>query len=245
MTIHRKTFVLTACALFVLSAAFSIRAAEPNTLTDEEKAAGWKLLFDGKSTDGWRNYKKQDVSSGWKVENGELVCVDPRKAGDLLTKDQYGAFELALDYKMAPNANSGVIFLATEEGSTVWSTGPEIQLFDNNQPAGHESQLSGWLYQLYRPVEDSSTGKPTDATKPAGQWNELRLLVTPTKCEVKMNGKKYYDFVIGSDDWNERVGKSKFASMSKFGKAKSGHIALQGDHGEVTFRNIKIRPIQQ
>jgi hypothetical protein len=239
----RKSFAVLLCSMLFCIGVSAVRAAEPNTLSDAEKAEGWKLLFDGKTTNGWRNYKKQDVSAGWKVDDGALVCVDPRKAGDLLTKDKYDAYELSLEYKMAPNANSGVIFLATEDGPTVWSTGPEIQLFDNNQPAGHESQLAGWLYQLYQPTNDPQSSKPMDATKPAGQWNELRLIVSPEKSEVKMNGTKYYDFVIGSDDWNQRVAKSKFASMKDFGKAKSGHIALQGDHGEVSFRNIKIRPI--
>lgn len=244
MLIAHKSFVVLAC-LPLTFAGLSLRAAEPNALTDAEKSAGWKLLFDGKSTDGWRTYKKQDVNPGWKVESGELVCADPSKAKDLLSKDQYGAFELSLEYKMSPNSNSGVIFLGTEEEPTVWMTGPEVQLFDNNQPtgAGHESQLAGWLYQLYQPVADPKTGKPTDATKPAGEWNELRLLVTPEKGEVKINGVKYYDFVIGSQDWNDRVAKSKFGPMQKFAKAKTGHIALQGDHGQVAFRNIKIRPI--
>jgi hypothetical protein len=246
MLIARKSFVITTCTLLLSLATLAARAAEPNTLTDEEKAAGWKLLFDGKSTDGWRNYKKEDVNPGWKVENGELVCADPSKAKDLLTKEEYGPFELSLEYKMSPKSNSGVIFLGTEEEPTVWMTGPEVQLFDNNQPTGpgHESQLAGWLYQIYQPAIDPKTGKPTDATRPAGEWNQLTLLVTPEKGEVKMNGVKYYDFVIGSQDWNDRVAKSKFGPMPKFAKAKTGHIALQGDHGQVTFRNIKIREVK-
>ncbi len=173
----------TSSAMSADSPAASATAAEPNTLTAAEKAAGWKLLFDGKSTDGWRNYKKKDVSTGWEVKDGALVCVDPKKAGDLITNDQYGAFELALQYKISENGNSGVIFHATEEEPTCWMTGPEVQLFDNNQPAGHENQLSGWLYQLYRPVEDAATGKPIDATKPAGQWNDLRIVIAPKKAK--------------------------------------------------------------
>jgi hypothetical protein len=224
--------------------AASASAAEPNTLSAEEKAAGWKLLFDGKSTNGWRNYKKQDVSSGWQVKDGALVCADPKKAGDIITNDKYDSFELALQYNISEGGNSGVIFHATEEQPTVWMTGPEVQLFDNNQPGGHENQLAGWLYQLYHPVDDAKTGKPIDATKPAGQWNDLRIVITPDKSSTYINGVKYYDFVIGSPDWNDRVAKSKFGSMEKFGKATSGHIALQGDHGAVSFRNIKVRPIE-
>src|SRR3954447_5010743 len=125
MLIARKSLVVLTC-LSLICAADSLRAAEPNTLSDAEKAAGWKLLFDGKSTDGWRNYKKQDVNPAWKVENSELICADPSKAGDLLTKDEYGAFELSLEYKMSPNSNSGVIFLGGEQSQTIWMTGPEV-----------------------------------------------------------------------------------------------------------------------
>ncbi len=218
-------------------------SSEPNSLTDAEKAAGWKLLFDGKTTDGWRNYKKHDISSGWQVKDGALVCVDPKKAGDIISNDEFDSFELKLQYNISENGNSGVIFHSTEEAPTTWMTGPEVQLFDNNQPAGHENQLSGWLYQIYKPADDPSTGKPLDATKPAGQWNDLRIVISPDQCEVDMNGKKYYTFKIGSPEWNEHVAKSKFASMSGFAKSDKGHIALQGDHGQVSFRDIKIRPL--
>ena len=110
-------------------------------------------------------------------------------------------------------------------------TGPEIQIQDNKD--GTDPQKSGWLYQLYKPT--------TDATKPVGEWNQLRVILAPKKSEVYMNGVKYYEFVKGSKDWDERVTASKFGKMPKFGKAAKGHIDLQ-DHGnEVAFRNIKIR----
>jgi hypothetical protein len=221
----------------------SLYRPDGNSSIAYESASGWKLLFDGSSFTGWRNYKRQDISAGWKIENGELICADPRIAGDLITKDLYGSFELSLDYKMSPNSNSGVIFLGTEDEATVWMTGPEVQLFDNNQTGSSEEQLAGWLYRLYRPAIDPQTHKPFDATRPAGEWNTLRISVTPSKCQVTLNGMNYYEFRIGSADWNERVRQSKFANMKKFAKAKSGHIALQGDHGQVSFRNIKIRQL--
>ena len=102
----------------------------------------------------------------------------------------------------------------------------------------------GWLYALYQPPIDPSTGKTLDATKPAGQWNEIRLLISPTKCEHVINGVKYFEYVLGSDDFLQRVAKSKFSRMPLFAKPSTGYIALQGDHGQVSFRNIKIRPIQ-
>lgn len=227
---------LAACSCFVvLLAGLDLAQAdapktEPNTLTDKEKQAGWKLLFDGKTTDGWRNYKKDKVSSGWKIEHGAL-CRAEKGAGDIITKEEYGSFELSLEYKISPGGNSGLMFHVTEEGGAPWHTGPEIQIQDNKD--GHDPQLAGWLYQLYKPE--------VDATKPAGEWNQVRILITPEKCATYMNGVKYYEFVKGGQDWDERVAKSKFAKMPNFGKPTRGHICLQ-DHGNpVCFRNIKIR----
>jgi hypothetical protein len=224
--------LLVPASLVVTAALAAAAEPAPNTLTAEEQSAGWKLLFDGKTTEGWRNYKKTEVGPGWKVEDGALVRA-AGGAGDIITKDKFAAFELSLEYKISKEGNSGLMFHVTEEGGAPWHTGPEIQIQDNKD--GHDPQLSGWLYQLYKPE--------IDATKPAGEWNQLRVLITPEKCSVTMNGKPYYEFVKGSKDWDEKVAKSKFAKMAGFGKATSGHICLQ-DHGNlVSFRNIKIRPI--
>lgn len=228
MPLIRRLFVALACMTPLSRSA----AIEPGTLTPEEQKAGWRMLFDGRTTDGWRNFKQATVNPGWKVEDGALVRV-AKDAGDIMTTDQFGAFELVLEYKIAPGGNSGVMFHVTEEGNTPWQTGPEVQVLDNG--GGHETNKAGCLYALYPPE--------TDATKPAGEWNEIRLKVTPEKGETWMNGVKYYEFVKGSDDWNARVAKSKFATMPKFGKAAKGHICLQ-DHGDtVAYRNIRIRPL--
>ena len=226
--------VPTFLALAIAAPLFAEDAA-PNTLTDKEKAAGWKLLFDGKTTTGWKNFKKDSVGPGWQVKNGELTRAD-KGAGDIVTADKFTAFELVLEYKISKGGNSGLMFHVTDEGGTPWMTGPEIQIQDNKD--GHDPQKSGWLYQLYKPEGEA------DATKPAGEWNELRVLISPEKSTVTMNGKKYYDFVKGSKDWNDRVAKSKFAKMEHFGKPTSGAISLQ-DHGnEVAFRSIKVRVIE-
>jgi len=227
--------LLAGCALAALVMCQQAAAQEKalNTLTDQEKAAGWKLLFDGKTTNGWRNYKKTDVGPGWKVESGALVRAN-KGAGDIVTADKYAAFELSLEYNITPGGNSGLMFHVTEDGNTPWKTGPEIQVQDNKE--GHDPQKAGWLYQLYK--------SDVDATKPAGEWNELRILITPEKCATWMNGQLYYEYVKGSKDWDERVAKSKFAKEPSFGKPTSGYICLQ-DHGNlVSFRNIKIRPIK-
>lgn len=224
----------TACLMLFLIAASQLVADEPaaNTLTDAEKSAGWKLLFDGQTTTGWRNYKKETVGTGWKIENGTLVRKEGG-AGDIITTEQFDSFELVLEYNISKGGNSGLMYHVTEEEKTPWMTGPEIQIQDNKD--GHDPQKAGWLYQLYN--------SDKDATKPAGEWNQLRIVITPAKCEQFMNGEKYCEYVKGSEDWNTRVAKSKFGKMPQFGKPTKGHICLQ-DHGNlVAFRNIKLRPI--
>lgn len=128
----------------------------------------------------------------------------------------------------------------------MWQTGPELQLQDNEK--AKDPQLSGWLYDLYKPENDPKTGKRLDATKPHGEWNHVHLLLSPEKCIHEINGVKYFEYVWGSEDFKDRIAKSKFASknrgMEGFAKEPSGYIGLQGDHGQVSFRNIKIRPIE-
>ena len=238
------------CLLFIalalaISPALPLNAADDskiNVLTDREKAAGWKLLFDGKDFNGWHNFKREGVRPGWQIKDGALVCVDPHDAGDVVTTEKFDWFELQLDYNISEGGNSGIMFHVTDEGRAAWATGPEFQLEDNAK-AG-DPQKCGWLYALYQPPTDAKTGQPIDATKPAGQWNHIRLLITPQKCEHEINGVKYFEYVLGSEDFNRRVAQSKFASMPLFAKSHAGYIALQGDHGQVSFRNIKVRPIQ-
>jgi Domain of Unknown Function (DUF1080)/Peptidase of plants and bacteria len=212
-----------------------------NALTDAEKAAGWKLLFNGKDLSGWHNFKSEGVKPGWQVKDGALVCVDPHNAGDIVTAEQFGWFEFQLDYNISEGGNSGIMYHVTDEGRSAWMTGPEFQLEDNAKAS--DPIRCGWLYQLYQPPIDPKTDKTLDATKPAGEWNHVRLLLSPEKCEHDINGVKYFEYVLGSDDFNQRVAKSKFARMPNFAKASTGYIALQGDHGQVSFRNIKVRPL--
>lgn len=204
----------------------------PNTLTAAEKSAGWQLLFDGKSTEHWRNFKQDKLGEGWKVEDGAIVW-QGRGAGDLITVEQFDAFEFVVEYNISEGGNSGLMYHVLESEKTPWMTGPEIQIQDNVK--GHDPQKAGWLYQMYK--------SEVDATKPAGQWNQLRILITPAKCEHYMNGVKYCEYVKGSKDWDEKVAASKFSKMPNFGKPTKGHICLQDHNNLVKFRNIKIRKI--
>jgi hypothetical protein len=242
-----KLFTSLLCLSITLSACVSkVSKAkapqEPNTLTAQEKAEGWQLLFNGKDFTGWHNFKHDDVRPGWEVKDGCLVCADPHNAGDIVTTDKYDWFELDLDYNISVAGNSGIMYHVTNDGRAVWATGPEFQLEDNKE--AHDPIRCGWLYALYQPPIDPATGKTLDATKPVGEWNHVRLIVSPTKCVHEINGVKYFEYVLGSDDFNERVAKSKFSKMPHFAKSNIGFIALQGDHGQVMFRNIKIKPLK-
>jgi hypothetical protein len=216
-------------------------AAQNNTLTEAEKAAGWTLLFNGQDLSGWHNFRSQTVRPGWQVKDGLLICSDPHNAGDIVTEQQFDWFELQLDYNISVAGNSGIMFHVADTGPAVWATGPEFQLEDNQAAA--DPVRCGWLYALYQPPIDPKTGKTLDATKPVGEWNHVRLVISPEKCIHEINGVKYFEYVLGSPDFTNRVAHSKFAAMPGFAKSSAGRIALQGDHGSITFRNIKIRPI--
>lgn len=240
---QRLLAALAAITLLVTSCATNDcgNCQSPNTLSAAQQAAGWKLLFNGNDLSGWSNFRTNTIRPGWQVQDGTLACVDPKNAGDIVTSDQFDWFELELEYNITHAGNSGIIYHVTEAAKYVWGTGPEIQLEDN--VAAKDPQRCGWLYGLYQPPMDATTGKPLDATKPVGEWNHIRIVIAPEKCEHIINGVKYFEYVLGSEDFTSRVAKSKFGKMEHFAKYNKGAIALQGDHGMVSFRNIKIRPI--
>jgi glucose/arabinose dehydrogenase len=249
--IFKPAFLLLATILlFPLASAWA--EVPTNQLTEAERMSGWELLFDGTTTTGWRNYQKDAISDGWKVIDGALTRVG--QAGDIVTEKQYKNFELAIEYKISKGGNSGVMFHVSEDQPTPWQTGPEIQVQDNVD--GHDPQKAGWLYQLYQPVKPNwvvnaekqagiASPDVLDATRPAGEWNELYIRISKEQSQVVLNGMNYFTFTVGSQDWNAKVAASKFAKFPKFGKNESGHICLQ-DHGnEVAFRNIKIRELDE
>lgn len=226
-----KHFLLPLLAALAIAPAFAADAPRAE-LTDAEITDGWTLLFDGTTAaPWWRGYKKDTLPEGWKVEDGALVC---RKGGDIVTKEKFENFELSIEWKISEGGNSGIMFRVQETDGPSYTTGPEAQIQDNVK--GRDPQKAGWLYQFYQ------TDK--DATKPVGEWNLFKLVCNRNKCEHWMNGVKYFEYEIGSKDWNERLAKSKFAKMPGFATTAKGYICLQ-DHGDVvSFRNIKIRAIE-
>jgi hypothetical protein len=210
----------------------------PNQLTAAEKAAGWKLLFDGKSTDGWRGYKKSGFpDKGWTADGGCLKCEPKGGGGDIITKDQYGDFELSLEWKVSPGANSGVIYRVAEKQDASWQTGPEFQILDDaGNPAIKPINSAGALYDLYEPAA-------AKVLRPTGEFNQARIRLKDNVLQHFVNGVKVLECRIGDDEWRKRVAGSKFAKYDGFGAQPRGHIALQ-DHGNaVWFRNIKVRDL--
>lgn len=202
--------------------------------TGNAQNENWEVLFDGKDLSQFRNFKKQDVNEKWQVKDG-VFTLTKGGGGDLITKKQYGSFELKLDYKISKGGNSGIMYHVTEEENTPWRTGPEVQILDNAH--SNETQKASWLYGLYPAT--------IDAAKPAGEWNSVHIIITPEKCVHYFNGKKYVEYVKGSEDWDKKVAASKFSKFPKFGKATKGHICLQ-DHGNVvSFRNVKVKDLDK
>lgn len=241
----RSAFSLVAAAVAVVACARSTAGAAPapnaapNMLTASERSAGWHLLFDGKTTAGWRGFKLDSVPSYWRVEDGALALDfsggEPT-GGDLITKAKYQNFDLRLEWKIAKGGNSGIMYHATEDDGAIYWTAPEYQLLDdaNFKPDGDKlDESAGSVYDLY-PV-------PRHLAHPAGEWNQTRILVQDNHVEQWLNGVKTADFVIGSADWNARVAKSKFAPHSLFAKSSTGYIGLQNHGYDVAFRNIKLK----
>ncbi|MBX3423930.1 MAG: PQQ-dependent sugar dehydrogenase [Pirellulaceae bacterium] len=235
-----RLYIFCAVVLFGLPGNGCHAEATANQLSRAEAISGWELLFDGQTADQFRNYGQQQVSSGWQVDDGAITRV-AKGAGDIITKQEFRYFELSIEYNIAHGGNSGIMFHVEEGAGPPWFTGPEVQVLCN--AAGHDPQRAGWLYQLYSPRKEN--GLHLDATRPAGQWNQIYLRISPTGCEVCMNGVRYYTFNLGDQNWDKRVAESKFAKMKKFGKTGKGHICLQ-DHGDrVAYRNIKIRRLTE
>lgn len=221
----------------------------PNTLTEREKAAGWTLLFDGLTTNGWRNFGKSTIGSSWKVVDGTLTLdAQPRNdggwqaadGGDIITDGEYENYELQLEWKISPCGNSGIIYnvAEAEEYDYVWHTGPEMQILDNtcHPDAKIQTHRASDLYDM---IECKYI-----TVKPAGNWNKVRLKVDNGKVEHWLNGRKVVEFEMFNQEWERMIANSKFKDMPAFGKSRKGHIALQ-DHGNrVWFRNIKILNIE-
>ena len=222
-----------ALAFFV---SFSGLAAESNRLTDSEKAAGWKLLFDGKTTHGWRGYKKPAFpEKGWKIEDGILKKVGGERGGDIITDEKLDDFELTWEWRVGAKGNNGLKYLVTEDRPS--APGHEYQMIDdkgNPDAANGAKRLTASFYDVLPPSSES-------LPKPAGEWNLSGIVVVGNHVEHWLNGRKVLEYELGSAAVRAAVASSKFKDAAGFGTKIKGHIMLT-DHGdECWFRNIKVR----
>lgn len=225
--------------------------AAPNTLTEAESAAGWQLLWDGKTKDGWRSPKTQEFpTSGWTIKDGILSTVESSGheaagGGDIITRGRYSDFELSVDFRITPGANSGIkIFVQPgldaigKKDGTGSAIGLECQILDDklhpDAKLGHNGDRTiGSLYDLMAAPADKKV-------MPVGEWNTARILSKGKHVEFWLNGVKTVEFERGSEDFRTRVAASKYQKIPNFGEWEDGHILLQEHGNAVSYRNVKI-----
>jgi hypothetical protein len=198
--------------------------------------ARWHTLFDGKLLDTFRGWRSEGMPEGWHVVDGTLT--KEGDVDDLVTKEQFGNFELEIDWKIGKEGNSGVFYRATREYDHIYWSGPEYQLLDDANAPDGRSRLTaaGAAYGLY--------GPPAGVVKPFGEWNKTRIIVNGDHVEHWLNGQKVVEYEFGSPDWKAKVAASKFSKYPNYGLAKKGYIGIQGDHpGSLELRHIRIREL--
>jgi hypothetical protein len=221
---------------------------QPNSLTGYEKKEGWRLLFDGKTSDGWMSFRKTGFpSKGWEIKDGTInvLASEGREAangGDIVTKDQFKAFDLSFEFKLTPGANSGLKYFVTlAENNSGSALGLEYQVLDDVLHPDAKLGRNGnrTLSSLYDLIKAE---KPAASVRPIGQWNVGRVVVYPgNKVEHYLNGYKVLEYQRGSKEFRDLVEISKFKPVKNFGEAPQGYILLQ-DHGNsVSYRSIKIK----
>lgn len=197
--------------------------------------ADWVSIFDGRTLTGWRGWRQPSGARGWVVKDGAMTREGP--GGDIVFDRELGDFELELEWKVGPGANSGIMFHASETTAMPWEGGPEMQILDDAVHGDGKNPLTsaGANYALH--------AAPRGVVKGAGEWNAVRLVVNGAHVEHWLNERKVVEYELGSPDWEARRRASKFATAKQYGRAKRGHIALQ-DHGDrVYFRNVRIREL--
>lgn len=241
--------------LFVAAFVFSIScrstksgsSGDSNQLTKKEKEEGWVLLFDGKTSEGWKGNNKAHFPTGWKIVDGTLYCqgsghgeAGAKDGGDIITTKEFSNFRLKLEWKISPGGNSGIFYLGKEtEGWPIYKTAPEMQVLDNEKHPDARmgkdgNRQAGSLYDLIPAVPQNA--------RPVGEWNEVEIEVYKGSVWHRQNGKTVVEYHLWTDDWKAMVKDSKFPGLNPSWEnvPQKGVIALQ-DHGDdVWFRNIKI-----
>jgi len=220
--------------LFVGVLLFANCTPQLNSLSKAEKAEGFVSLFDGKSLDGWHVFK--NGNNYWGIEDGTIALNPGQRGGDLVTDKAYENYELRLEWKISDCGNSGIIYGVKEEGyGAVWHTGPEMQVLDNkcHKDAEIKTHRAGDLYDMI--------SCSIETVRPAGEWNQVRLIINNGKVEHWLNGTKVVEFEMFNENWKTMIANSKFKSKPDFGTIRKGKIALQDHHDKVWYRNTKIK----
>jgi hypothetical protein len=230
-------------------------AAAANTLTEAEKAAGWRLLWDGRTTDGWRSAKAETFpAKGWEIKDGVLSVLDSGGAesaagGDIITRERFSEFELRVDFKITPGANSGIKYFVQPNLDPITGTGAkaatgsaiglEFQILDDERHPDAKLGRDGnrTFASLYDLIPAANTKQPS----PIGDWNTARIVVSGKHVEHWLNGTKVLEYERGSPAFREFVAQSKYKNIPGFGEWADGHILLQEHGSTVSFRNLKIR----
>ena len=211
---------------------FTTAGQGANHLSDEERRSGWELLFDGATTEGWRTYRQPDLNDDWRVQDGTLTSIGDQPQ-PVVTVGEWASFELSLEYRLPAACRVGICYHVSEETQHPSDAAAEVPL--GRDTAEQETPTAGGVAGLW-------TAR-TRAAREAGEWNEVRLQITPQKCVHFINGLRTARYVKGDEKWQAQVAGSKFAEQPMFGKAPSGHLSFIADCPGVSFRNIKIRSL--
>jgi hypothetical protein len=203
-----------------------------NALSEEEEAAGWRLLFDGESLEHWRSYQEEEVDEGWAIENGCLARVG--WGGDIITREQFADFELKLEWRISEAGNSGIFIRGDESGSAIHQTAMEMQVLDN---ARHwdkykPTHRAGAYYDMIAPDHDTS--------QQVGYWNRVHIIADGPSVEFWLNDRLTARFEQGSPEWQALYRESKFSDRPAYGSLSKGHIGLQDHFDKVWYRNIRV-----
>ena len=202
------------------------------------QSKNWIILFDGKNVNGLRGYKMENFPwDNWKVEDGTLKTIVNEEGVDIISKETYKDFELELEWKVQSGGNSGIFYFASEKGNHIWQSAPEMQVLDNIFHVDGKRTITsaGALYDLVAPSEA--------VVKPLGEFNQVRIVAKNNHIEHWLNEIKILEYDYQSDNFKRLIAKSKFRDMPFFANEIEGAIGLQGDHGEVWYKNIRIRKL--
>lgn len=219
--------------------AVTLSAQPPNFLTTEEKAQGFKLMFNGRNLDGWRVYKKKaGQTGGWKVELGSMVLAPRRGGGDIMSEGQYGNFDLRFEWRVSKGTNSGVIYRIQETQGATYMTGPEYQILAEAPGSRGGKHSAGSLYDMIATAKERMV-------RPLGQFNTGRIMISKGRLRHWVNGLLVVECSYGDEAWKAMVAGSKFKRWSEFGTHATGHIAFQSHGGHVSYRSVRIRELKE